>query len=88
MLFFRSGQRYIYDILDWAHPDKAIFLVIGIVILELTVQVLLFWIYKLRVHIQRRFFGIELILTTKSMKFSRNNGYTNEAFKSTTNIVF
>lgn len=88
MLLFRLGQPFIYPILDWSHPEKALIAAFGILFITIFVHIFLFWIYKLRVFVQRRFFGIEINLTTKSMEFDASNGYTNEAFKTTTSIVF
>lgn len=87
--FFRGGQSYIYPILDWAYPGEAIVVVIGLALLEVAVHMVLFWIYKLRVFLHRRYFGIELILTTKSTKIHENNSYTgtNNGFKATANII-
>lgn len=80
---FRRGNPWIYPILDWAHPEKAIPLVLGILIIAIAVHICLFWIYKLREFIHRRYIGIEINLQTKSMEFNENNGYTNNAFKTT-----
>lgn len=97
----RIGKRYIYNVLNWEKPEKAMIMVFGTLILAITVHIILFWIYKLRVFVQRRFFGTELILPTKSkspsgkslgsqisMVFGENDGCTNEAFKTTPSIVF
>lgn len=78
--------------------------VFGTLTLAIIVHVLLFWIYKLRVFIQRQFFTTELILPTKanpkqgfngsmgsqiSMVFSGDNdGCTNDAFKSSSDKVY
>lgn len=83
---FRLGHRYIYPILDWARPGQALVLVVGILVITVATHIFLFWVYKLREFIHRRFIGIELNLTTKSMEFNENNGYTNNAFK--TSVVF
>lgn len=69
--------------------------VFGTLILAIIVHVTLFWIYKLRVFIQRRYFTTELILPTKtpkqrlnsslgsqiSMVFGSDEGCANDAFK-------
>lgn len=85
-LFCRKGNPWIYPILDWAHPEKAVVLVFGILFITVTVHTCLFWIYKLREFIHRRYIGVEINLTTKSMEFNENIGHTNDAFK--TSIVF
>lgn len=54
--FFRHGEPFIYPILNWAQPERAILGVTGVLVLTITVQMLLFWIYKLRTFIQRRLF--------------------------------
>lgn len=73
----------------------AFVIVFGTLVLAIVVHVLLFWIYKLRVYVQRKFFATELILPTKapkqrlneslgsqiSMVFGAEEGCTNEAFK-------
>lgn len=96
----RNGKRYIYNVLDWEKPQKAMVMVFGTLILAITVHIILFWIYKLRVFVQRRFFGTELILPTKSKSPSGkslgsqismvfgDDGCTNEAFKNSPSIVF
>lgn len=75
--------------------------VFGTLTLAIIVHVMLFWIYKLRVFVQRRFFTTELILPTKtskdrhiknrgsqiSMVFGADDGCTNDAFKTSTNNV-
>lgn len=72
--------------------------VFGTLILAFIVHILLFWVYKLRVIIQRHFIGTEMILpTTKSdkhlngslgsqisMVFGADDGCTNNAFKTNT----
>lgn len=63
--FFRMGHHYIYFVLDWSKPDKAMITVFGTLILAILVHICLFWIYKLRVFLQRRFFATELILPTQ-----------------------
>lgn len=70
--------------------------VFGTLVLAIIVHLFLFWIYKLRVFVQRRFINNEMVLPTKakkqqlngslgsqiSMVFGGNDGCTNEAFKS------
>lgn len=99
----RMGKHFIYNVLDWSHPEKSMIMVAGTLVLAITVHIILFWVYKLRKFIQRRFFGTELILPTKSgkdrnsnkslgsqisMVFGDNDGCTNEAFKTTSSVVF
>lgn len=81
--------------LDWSKPDKAMITVFGTLVLAFIVHILLFWVYKLRVSIQRHFIGTEMILPTAksdkhlsrslgsqiSMVFGGNDGCTNNAFK-------
>ena len=81
--------------LNWNEPGKAMVTVTGTLILAIIVHVTLFWIYKLRVFVQRRFFNTDLILPTKtpnqrlntslgsqiSMVFGGDDGCTNDAFK-------
>lgn len=73
--------------------------VFGTLVLAIIVHVFLFWVYKLRVYVQRRYFSsTELILPTKapkkqlnesmgseiSMVFGGDDGCTNQAFKTST----
>lgn len=88
--------------LNWAKPEKAMITVGGTLALAIIVHITLFWIYKLRVFVQRRFFGTNLILPTTapptlktsssidsriSMVFGAQNGITNEAFRSSADKV-
>ncbi|XP_055301375.1 protein rolling stone-like [Sitodiplosis mosellana] len=90
------GNPYIYNVLNWNEPGKAMVTVFGTLILAIIVHVTLFWIYKLRVFVQRRYFSTQLILPTKvpkqqrlnsslgsqiSMVFGGDDGCTNDAFK-------
>lgn len=80
--------------LNWAEPGKAMITVFGTLILAIIVHVTLFWIYKLRVFVQRRYFSTKLILPIKAPKQHLNNslgsqismvfgddGCANDAFK-------
>lgn len=92
------GHPFIYNVLDWRKPEKASITVFGTLTLAIIVHILLFWIYKLRVYVQRKFFTTESILPTKasknrlngsqgsqiSMVFGAEEGCTNEAFKTST----
>lgn len=64
---FREGNLWIYPILDWSRPDKAIVWVFGILATALAAHIFLFWVYKFREFIHRRYFGIKLNLTTESI---------------------
>lgn len=103
MYFSRRGNPYIYNVLNWAEPGKAMITVFGTLILAIIVHVTLFWIYKLRVFVQRRFFTTEIIiLPTKepkqrlnsslgsqiSMVFAGDEGCTNDAFKINTEKIY
>lgn len=99
---YRLGNPYIYNVLNWAKPDKAMVTVFGTLILAIIVHMFLFWVYKLRVFVQRRCFTTKLILPCNdkkqrlngstgsqvSMVFSTNDGHTNEAFKKNPDKVF
>lgn len=66
------GHHYIYHVLDWSKPRKAMVTVFGTLILAIIVHMILFWIYKLRVFIQRRLIAKEMILPTKVTKQHKN----------------
>lgn len=95
---FRKGNHFIYPVLDWSKPGKSMVTVFGTLILAIMVHIMLFWIYKLRVFIHRRFISTKLMLPTKtptdqfnktggsqiSMVFG-DDGCTNQAFTSRSN---
>ncbi|XP_031626065.1 protein rolling stone-like [Contarinia nasturtii] len=63
-----KSKKYIYPPLNWETPDKALITVLGVLILIIVIHTVLFWIYKLRVFIQRRFFTTELVLAYEDRK--------------------
>lgn len=83
--------------MNWAYPKKAMVTVAGTLILAITVHMFLFWVYKLRVFIQRRLYTKSLILPTTnqsdqsgsrvSMVFG-SYGISNESFKTSTDKVY
>lgn len=94
----RLGLPYIYNVLDWSKPDKALVTTFGTLVLALVVHMFLFTVYKLRVFIQRRFCTTDLILPTSSSKMQSTNslqsrismvfaGETNEAFRTSSDKV-
>lgn len=58
-LFFRHGIHFVYPVLNWATPKKALTTVATINLLFIVVHVVHFCIYKLRVFIQRKLFVAE-----------------------------
>lgn len=89
----RSGQPYIYPVLDWSKPGKALVTTFGTLFLALAVHMFLFSVYKLRVFIQRRCCSTDMILPTTASKMQSTNSLqsrismvfaseTNEAYKS------
>lgn len=92
---FSSGFPYIYNVLDWRKPSLAMKTVMGTLLLAICVHVFLFWVYKIRVFVQRRLYQTKLILPTTapplrpsnsmdskiSMVFGEQNGCVNDAFK-------
>lgn len=50
-----AGKHYIYPILDWDYPGKAILTVIGVILLCCALYIFIFYVYKLRVFIHRRY---------------------------------
>lgn len=99
--FFRLGNPYIYHVLNWAKPGNAMVTVFGTLTLAILVHIFLFWVYKLRVYVQRRYFTTKHILPTKtpkdkhnkslgsqiSMVFGGDDGCSNDAFKTSSNNV-
>ncbi|XP_031630444.1 protein rolling stone-like [Contarinia nasturtii] len=55
-----KGKPYIYRVLYWKDIGKASTTVFGVITLGIIIHFVLFWIYKLRVFIRRRFFTAEL----------------------------
>lgn len=53
----RKGEPYVYKILYWGHPGKALGALIGALIAAVFVEIVLFFIYKLRVFIHRKTFA-------------------------------
>lgn len=53
---FRDGQPYIYVVMDWKEPKKAVCFIIGALVLATLIHFALFIIFKLRVFVQRRYF--------------------------------
>lgn len=93
-----GGHHYIYFVLDWEKPGKAMVTVFGTLMLAIFMHVALFWVYKLRVFVQKRCFGEKKVLplTNPKHKLTHNgsqismvfgdkdNGCTNEAFTNST----
>lgn len=52
--FISTGKPYVYKILHWAHPGKALGALIGALVSAVIVEILLFFIYKLRVFIHTK----------------------------------
>lgn len=64
-----KGNPFIYHVLNWNTPKKAMVTVFGTLILSIIVHSALFWVYKFRMFIQRSCFSTNLILpTTTSSK--------------------
>lgn len=94
---YRFGQPFIYHVLDWAKPKRAMVTVAGTLVLAILVHVFLFWVYKLRVFIQRRLNTKSLILPTTNQSDATGSrismvfgsyGISNDSFKSSTDKVF
>uniref|UniRef100_A0A182XCJ4 Protein rolling stone n=1 Tax=Anopheles quadriannulatus TaxID=34691 RepID=A0A182XCJ4_ANOQN len=62
----RFGRPYIYNVLDWNEPGKAMVTVVGTILLAMIVHMLMFAIYKLRVKIYLRYFNHKPIIPTNS----------------------
>lgn len=60
--FFRKNQPFIYPTLNWAKPKKALTTMAAVLILVVIVHTILFFICKLRIFTQRRFFATEAML--------------------------
>lgn len=69
---FRKGEPFIYGVLDWKRPEKTIPTIFALLIFGIFAHVILFWIYKLRVFIQQRYFT-EKFHTNKIVKIIPSN---------------
>ncbi|XP_055321317.1 protein rolling stone-like [Sitodiplosis mosellana] len=66
------GNHFIYPVLNWETPEKALTTTVGIFILLVIVHMALFCVYKLRVFTQRWLFTTEFVLpTTKNQATER-----------------
>lgn len=66
--FFSFGNHYIYPILDYAKPGMAFAMVAMVAVLICAIHMALFWVYKLRVFIQRKLFSTGFVLPTVTTK--------------------
>uniref|UniRef100_A0A336MIU4 CSON012951 protein n=1 Tax=Culicoides sonorensis TaxID=179676 RepID=A0A336MIU4_CULSO len=70
-----EGNKWIYEVLDWSKPGVVMIVVAGIIVVILILHTIMFWIYRLRVYLYKKFFVKNEIITDK-------NGQTNDAFNS------
>lgn len=54
--FFRDGDPYIYSVMNWEQPRTALYTFIGALVLATFIHFTFFYIYKLRVFVQQRYF--------------------------------
>lgn len=62
----KKGRPFIYNVLDWRSPGKAMVTVVGTIILAVMTHVLMFFLYKLRTFLYVRYFNPKPILPTNS----------------------
>lgn len=72
------GNPYIYYILNWEHPDKALITIIGVLILVIVVHVFLFLVSHLRVFVQQQYSTVEI---------DTGEGHINQAFTISSNVI-
>lgn len=78
--------------MDWSKPSSAIVTAVGTVCLAIVVHIILFFVYKLRVQIYDKCTKKNVILPTSQavstgsqISMVLGSGYTNDAFKGSTN---
>lgn len=62
--FCSMGHHYIYPVLDWEKPEAAIITTVGTFALAFIIHFTLFWVSKLRMLVQRRYFLSNVDLQT------------------------
>lgn len=62
----KKGRPYIYNVLDWRTPNKAMVTVVGTIVLAIIIHVLMFFLYKFRSFLYSRWFNPKTILPTNS----------------------
>lgn len=62
----KNGRPYIYNVLDWRSPGKAMVTVVGTVVLAVIIHVLMFFLYKFRSFVYARWVNPKTILPTNS----------------------
>lgn len=89
----RKGQPFIYNVMDWRKTGNTFVTILAIHVLAIIIHMVLFYLYRIRVFIQRRIERKNLILPTTanagnaslndsrvSMVFGSNDGCNNAAF--------
>jgi hypothetical protein len=62
----RSGNRYVYDVIDWSKPGTAIVVNVGVFVLMFVVHFAVFWIHHLRIFIHRKYFVTNIDFASSS----------------------
>jgi hypothetical protein len=64
---FRNGNPYIYNVLSWEDPSKAGITVAGTFILAVLYHSIIFWIYRMRLFVYKKWFSENNILPTNQI---------------------
>lgn len=70
-----DGFHYIYAVIDWSEPAKVLPVVIGIMIFIVLLHTFVFWMYRLRVFVYKKYF-------VKNAATAEDRGQSNLTFKS------
>uniref|UniRef100_A0A1L8D935 Putative conserved plasma membrane protein n=2 Tax=Nyssomyia neivai TaxID=330878 RepID=A0A1L8D935_9DIPT len=71
----KAGTTYIYNVLNWNNPGSAMVTVVGVCVLGILINTILYFIHLLRTWIHRRYFEREEILPTTSSPCSTIPGH-------------
>jgi hypothetical protein len=66
LIFHRKGNRFVYPVLDWSKPSKAMVMVVGTTILGFVLHLLFFTLYKVRYNVYSKFYSKNPINATES----------------------
>lgn len=70
-----DGNAFIYEVMDWSKPGMVLPIVFGIMVLIILLHSFVFWMYRLRVFLYKKYFG-------KNEESTENAGEANLTFKS------
>ncbi|XP_055303516.1 protein rolling stone-like [Sitodiplosis mosellana] len=69
----QHGAHFIYPVLNWAKPGKALITVTSVLLLVIIMHMILFCVYKLRVSTQRRLYRTASLPKDESQTFSSSS---------------